>query len=141
MEIRRTADGIPVFHVFFKASPESWYYFGMEDNRLLIHSGNQDFNTIISKRTNAGKAKIGEVAFIPGSEEETLSFINRFRKQYLGIDVPYDLYDSPAPLETTPYMDVAPPVNNVPPTSDDGKTEPQPGVEKPGVAPVPYQHL
>lgn len=134
MEIRRTADGIPVFHVFFKASPESWYYFGIEDSRLLIHSGNKDFNSIISKRTTAGKAKIGEVAFLPGSDEETVAFINRFRKQYMGIDVPYDLYDNPAPLETTPFMDAAPPVNNVPPPSGDGNTDTQPSVE-PGVEP------
>lgn len=132
MEIRRTGDGIPVFHVFFKASPESWYYFGIEDNRLLIHSGNEDFNGIISKRTNAGKAKIGEVAFIPGSEEETLAFINRFRKQYLGIEVPYDLYDSPAPLETTPFIDATPPPVETLPKSEERKESVEPGVEPSG---------
>ena len=139
MEIRRAADGIPVFHVFFKASPESWYYFGIEDNRLLIHSANKDFNSIISKRTNVGKAKIGEVAFIPGSEEETLAFINRFRKQYLGIDVPYDLYDSPAPLETAPFIDTTPPpvqTTPEPEQKDDGfgapvKRDEEPPVEQP----------
>lgn len=115
MEIRKTEDGIPVFHVFFKASPESWYYFGIEDNRLLVHSSNEDFNDIISKKTNAGKAKIGEVAFIPGSEEETVSFINRFRKQYLDIDMPYNLYESAAPVEMpAPPMQIAPPVDNQP---------------------------
>ena len=99
LEIKKTEDGIPVFHVFIKASPEAWYYFGIEDNRLLIHSSNEDFNNIISKKTNAGKAKIGEVVFIPGSEEETLSFINRFRKQYFGIEVPYSLSEGTAAVE------------------------------------------
>ncbi|HEY0742111.1 MAG TPA: hypothetical protein VGD40_11645 [Chryseosolibacter sp.] len=93
MEIRKTEDGAPVFHLFFKASPESWYYFGFEDNRLLIHSSNSDFNTAIAKKSNAGKAKVGEVAFIPGSDDETLAFINKFRKAYYGIDVPYSLSD------------------------------------------------
>lgn len=138
MEIRRTADGIPVFHVFFKASPESWYYFGIEDSRLLIHSSNKDFNSVISKRSNAGKAKIGEVAFIPGSEEETLSFINRFRKQYLGIDVPYSLYEAP-PVETTPStipgMETGPPADNRPP-ADEEKPAVEPSVE-PGVVTDP----
>jgi hypothetical protein len=97
MEIRKNEDGSPVFHVFIKASPEAWYYFGFEDNRLLVQSSNNDFNTIISKKTNAGKAKLGEVAFVPGSDEETLAFINRFRKKYYGIDVPYSLSDSSAP--------------------------------------------
>jgi hypothetical protein len=97
LEIRKNEDGLPVFHVFFKASPEAWYYFGFEDNRLLIHSSNGAFNDVISKKTNAKKSKVGEVAFLPGSEEETLAFINRFRKTYYGIDVPYSLYDVQAP--------------------------------------------
>lgn len=91
MEIRKNEDGSPVFHVFFKASPESWYYFGFEDNRLMVQSSNGPFNSLITKKTNAGKAKVGELIFIPGSDEETLAFINRFRQDYLGIEAPYDL--------------------------------------------------
>ena len=132
MEFRKTKDGVTVFNVFFKASPESWYYFGIEDSRLLIHSSNEDFNSAISKRSNAGKAKIGEVAFIPGSEEETLAFINRFRKQYLGIDVPYSLYEAP-PVEARPAMEMAPPVDNRPP-EDQQQPVVEPSVE-PGKQP------
>lgn len=91
MEIRKSEDGSPVFHVFFKASPEAWYYFGFEDNRLMVHSSNQAFNDIITKKTNAAKANIGELVFIPGSDDETLSFVNRFRLTYYGIEAPYDL--------------------------------------------------
>ncbi len=91
MEIKKNEDGVPVFHVFVKASPDAWYYFGLEDNRLLVQSSNSEFNSIISKKTNAGKAKIGEIAFVPGSDEETLAFINRFRKEYFDNDVPYSL--------------------------------------------------
>lgn len=96
MEIKKTEDGAPVFNVFFKASPESWYYFGFEDNRLLMYSSNEEFNTLISKKTNAGKAKVGDVVYVPGSEEETKAFINRFRAEYYGIEVPYSLSDGPA---------------------------------------------
>jgi len=99
MEIKESEDGAPVFHVFIKASPEAWYYFGLEDNRLLVHSSNPEFNSIISKKTNAGKAKMGEVAFIPGSDDETLEFINRFRKQYYENDVPYNLYDGTSAIK------------------------------------------
>jgi hypothetical protein len=91
MEIKKSAEGVPVFNVFIKASPEAWYYFGLDDSRLLVQSSNSDFNAIIAKKANAGKAKIGEVAFVPGSDEETLAFINRFRKQYFDNDVPYSL--------------------------------------------------
>ena len=91
MEMRKNEDGSPVFHVFVKASPEAWYYFGFEDNRLMLQSSNQTFNDLISKKTNAAKAKVGELIFIPGSDEEALAFINRFRQNYYGIEAPYDL--------------------------------------------------
>jgi hypothetical protein len=93
MEIKKTEDGASVFHVFFKASPEAWYYFGFEDNRLLMYSSNSDFNSLVTKKSNAGKAKMGEVVFIPGTEEETKAFINRFRREYYGIEVPYNMGD------------------------------------------------
>jgi hypothetical protein len=99
LEVKKNEDGSAVFHLFIKASPEAWYYFGFEDNRILIHSSNKDFNSVISKKTNAGKAKVGEVSFVPGSEDETLAFINRFRKAYYGIDVPYSLSEGTQAVE------------------------------------------
>ncbi len=91
MEIKKDEAGNPIFHVFFKASPEVWYYFGYEDNRLMVHSGDERFNQIIAKKTNVAKAKVGELVYVPGSNDETLSFINRYRQTYYGVDVPYDL--------------------------------------------------
>lgn len=91
MELRKNEDGTPTFHVFVKASPESWFYFGYEDNRLLIQSSDPTFNELIGKKANASKAKVGELVFIPGSDEETLAFIRRFRKDYLGIETDYEL--------------------------------------------------
>ena len=99
MELRRNEDGSPVFHVFFKASPEAWYYFGYEDNRLMMYSSNPAFNDVISKKTNAGKAKVGELVFIPGSEAETLAFINRFRQNYNNLEAPYTLESPTVPVE------------------------------------------
>src|SRR5690606_7599783 len=69
MEVKRDESGGGIFNVFFKASPDSWYYFGFEGSRLLVYSSNDAFNNQIAKRTNAGKAKIGEVAFVPGTED------------------------------------------------------------------------
>lgn len=91
MELRKNEDGGAVFHAFFKASPEAWYYFGYEDNRLIVHSSNPAFNDVIVKKTNASKAKVGELVFIPGSDDETLAFINKFRLNYYGLEAPYDL--------------------------------------------------
>ena len=91
MEARSLEDGSPVFHVFIKASPEAWYYFGYEDHRLMIHSSNPAVNDLMAKKTTAAKAKVGELVYIPGSDDETLAFVNRFRKEYLDIESPYDL--------------------------------------------------
>jgi hypothetical protein len=91
MEIRKNEDGTQVFHVFFKVSPEAWYYFGYEDNRLMVQGSDPVFNDLIAKRSNAAKAKVGDLIFIPGSDDETLAFIKRFRKDYLGIESDYDL--------------------------------------------------
>jgi len=91
MEIRKNEDGTQVFHVFFKVSPDAWYYFGYEDNRLMIQSSDPLFNDLIAKKSNAAKAKVGELVFIPGSDQETLAYISRFRKDYLGIESDYDL--------------------------------------------------
>jgi hypothetical protein len=96
MELRKNDDGTPAYHLFLKASPEAWYYFGYEDNRLLVHSSDPLFNDVIGKKTNAAKAKVGELVFIPGSDEETLAFIKRFRLDYLGIDADYDLFSATA---------------------------------------------
>ena len=99
MELRKNEDGSPVFHVFFKASPDSWYHFGLEDNRLMVHSSNPDFNNVIAKKTNAAKAKIGELVFVPGSDEETLAWINKFRYKYYGLEAPYSLGSGRAPTK------------------------------------------
>ncbi len=102
VEVKKTEDGGSIFNVFIKASPDSWYYFGFEGSRLLVHSSNSEFNSTIAKKTNAGKAKIGEIAFIPGSDDETLAFINRFRNDYYGIETPYSLSGGTrAPKKTT----------------------------------------
>jgi hypothetical protein len=61
LEIGKSEDGAPIFHLFIKASPDSWFYFGVEDNRLMIHSSLPELNDFVSKKTNASKAKVGEL--------------------------------------------------------------------------------
>jgi hypothetical protein len=91
MEIRRKEDGEPVFNVFIKASAASWYFFSYEDNRLLMYSSNEVFNQLVNEKSNGAKAKIGELVFAPADRIETLSFINTFRSNYLGINDEYFL--------------------------------------------------
>lgn len=89
-EIRKTEDGESI-NLFIKASPESWYYFSYENNKIFIYSSNSELNDFVKKKTNIGSAKIGEFQFGPSDLGETLAFINTFRAVYFDIDEPYDL--------------------------------------------------
>jgi hypothetical protein len=89
-EIRKTENGENI-NLFIKASPESWYYFSYENNKIFIYSSNSELNDFVNKKTNIGKAKIGEFQFGPSDLSETLAFINTFRAIYYDIDEPYDL--------------------------------------------------
>jgi hypothetical protein len=62
----------------------------------MVHSSDIEFNDVIGKKTNAAKAKVGDLVFIPGSDEETLAFIRRFRADYLGIETDYELFSATA---------------------------------------------
>lgn len=90
IEFRRGEEGDEV-NVFVQASPSTWYFMSFIDNRLLIASSNEEFNTIISGKSKADKANIGEFAFFRGDIVDATKFINRFRKDYYDIDEPYKL--------------------------------------------------
>ena len=89
-EIRKTENGENI-NLFIKASPESWYFFSYENNKIYIYSSNSELNDFVKKKTNIGKAKIGEFQFGSSDLSETLEFINTFRAIYYDIDEPYDL--------------------------------------------------
>ncbi len=94
-ELRKTEAG-ETLNLFIKASPDSWYYFSMEEDKLLMYSSNEEFNTYVAAKSNMGKAKIGDFQFGPADLPETLDFINTFRAIYFDIDEPYKLSDPTA---------------------------------------------
>jgi hypothetical protein len=54
----------------------------------------------MAEKSNYGSAKPGELVLIAGDENETLKFLNEFRKVYFNIDEPYNLvYPDEASLE------------------------------------------
>lgn len=116
-EIRKTEVGETI-NLFIKASPESWYYYSMEEDKLLMYSSNEEFNNFLKTKSNMGKAKIGEFQFGPADLPETLEFINTFRAIYFDIDEPYDLSD-PAMVEETPEEGL----DELPKDEDDGFEE------------------
>jgi hypothetical protein len=91
MEIKKVDGGGEIVNVFIQASSATWYYLSFENNRLLLFSSNDEFNSVIKSKSTLGKAKLGEVAFTASDIAETMTFLNNFRKIYFDIDVPYQL--------------------------------------------------
>lgn len=91
MEFRRDETNADVMNLFIQASPEVWYFISYHDKNLLMYSSNSDFNTLVESKSNLGKEKPGDLVFVVGEISETLGFINTFRKNYYGIETPYDL--------------------------------------------------
>ena len=91
IEFGRDDTGGDVMNLFIQAAPGSWYYFNYQQNSLLVFSSNKAFNELISAKSNYGSAKPGELVLILGDENETLKFLNDFRKVYFGVEEPYNL--------------------------------------------------
>ncbi len=90
VEIKKGENG-DVVNIFIQVSPACWYFFNYEDNRLTTFSSNETFNDIINDKSNVNKAGFGEYVYVLGDKQDALKFINRFRDQYLGIKVPYEI--------------------------------------------------
>ncbi len=91
LEFGRDDTGGEVMNLFIQAAPGSWYYFNYQENSLLVFSSNKIFNDQISAKSNFGSARPGELTLILGDENETLKFLNEFRRVYFGVEQPYNL--------------------------------------------------
>ena len=95
LEIKKAESG-DIINLFLQISPTIWYYFNFEENRLMVVSTNADINGLIKDKSTALKANFGEYFFLNGETKDALTFINRFRNDYLNIKEPYDLLSAPS---------------------------------------------
>lgn len=91
LEIKKDESGAEVVNLFIQAAPGIWYYIGYTFNQLILYSSNTDFNELIKSKSNVDSSKPGELIIAIGDTNETLGFINDFRKKYFGMDEPYNL--------------------------------------------------
>jgi hypothetical protein len=91
IEIKTSPERGTIINIFMQASSDCWYYFGYEDNRLVIFSSNDEFIDIIAAKSNIHKAGFGEYAFVDADLPDVLKFVDRFRLDYLGISDPYEI--------------------------------------------------
>ncbi len=90
IEIRKSAEVGNIMNVFLQVAPGVWYYLNFEGNRLTTYSSHEDYNTAIRTKSKASKAKPGEYVVLESDIAETKNYVNRFRKEYLQLDTPYD---------------------------------------------------
>jgi hypothetical protein len=90
VEIKKSDDGDMV-NIFFQFSPDIWYYFNFEQNRLLTVSSNGEFNDIIAGKSKVLKANFGEYFFLNGETQDAMNFVKRFRQDYEGNAEPFNL--------------------------------------------------
>ncbi len=92
MEIKKSDTGGDIVNLFLQIAPATWYYFGLDkDRRLSIYSSNEEFNALVTDKSNIGKTEIGEFTTVIGDEVEVVEFINDFRYNHFGITEEYDL--------------------------------------------------
>jgi len=85
MELRKNEDGTQCFTCSSRQARMHAYYFGYEDNRLMIQSSDSGIPmTSSQRRPNAAKQNWLSLCSFLVSDEETIAFIKRFRKDYLG---------------------------------------------------------
>ncbi|MDF9800622.1 hypothetical protein OKW21_005885 [Catalinimonas alkaloidigena] len=90
LEIKPLEMGGMMVNLFMQATPDSWYYFSYQNNRLAVWAYDEEFCDVIGSKSEIGKVDGGEYAFFLSDIAETIKYVNRFRKDYLGIDEQYN---------------------------------------------------
>lgn len=90
VEIRRDPLG-DIVNIFIMFSEAVWYHFSYDQNRLLMLSSNSAFNDAIRASSTLEKSGLGQFAVGLGEENETMTFVNNFRKNYYNISTPFKL--------------------------------------------------
>lgn len=94
LEIKPLEMGEVAVNLFMQATPDSWYYFSFANNRLGVWAYNEEFCDIVGSKSKIGKVDSGEYAYFLSDIAETLTYVNRFRKNYLGIEEQYNFNTS-----------------------------------------------
>lgn len=97
LEIKPLEMGEVMVNLFMQATPDSWYFFSFQNNRLAVWAYNEEFCDVVGGKSKIGKVDSGEYAYFLSDIAETMKFINRFRKNYLGIEEQYN-FNTTAPV-------------------------------------------
>lgn len=87
LEIKKTERG-DVVRLFLQATPDSWYYFGYDENkRMLAIATNNSFDSELATKGKAKNAQRGAYAFGLVDDADRVEFVKYFNREYLGREV------------------------------------------------------
>lgn len=87
LEIKHSLSG-DIVNLYLQPNEETWYFLSYKDNALFAISSDEDFNKIITSKSQMDKNIIkGIYYFAPASPFEKQKFVNNFQGLYLGKDV------------------------------------------------------
>lgn len=89
IEVRKMPNAGEVVSVYLEATAETYYFFRFEGNKLWVFSSDQKFNDAVASKSKGESVKPGQYTFVLSNTADMLTYINRFRKNYFGIEVPY----------------------------------------------------
>lgn len=85
VEIKHSIRG-DVVTLYFQVNENVWYYFNYKDNALFTFSSNDEYNEVITSKSQMEKAVAkGAYYFAPATAFEKQRFITQFKSRYLGI--------------------------------------------------------
>ena len=70
-------------------------------NHIVTTSSNNDYNEIIAEKSTFNKVGFGEYYVVDGDFKDAIDYVEKFRKEYYGVDEPFDLQYIPPQDEAT----------------------------------------
>lgn len=99
LEIKHALSG-DIVNLFIQPNEETWYFLSYKDNALFAISSDEDFNKVITSKSQMDKNLIkGLYYFAPASVFEKQKFINNFQGLYYNKDVNVNI-DEPENIPT-----------------------------------------
>ena len=91
LEFKKDISNNDIMNLFIQGAPGTWYFMSYQAGTLSFFSSNDAFNTKVLSESNYGEAKAGELVIVESDVNETLGFVNEFRKKYFNVSTPYNL--------------------------------------------------
>ncbi len=88
VEIRKTLNG-DVVNLLLEPTPNNWYFFTYDDNRVAVTTASDEVNAVIAKRSKGEQADRTKLFFVEADFMEKSNFLADFRQKYLGAEAGY----------------------------------------------------